>query len=245
MIKWTKYALAALVCGLAASAQAADIFYYANPDPTTVDGSVVPGFQPWIRDGSIAQSSGVTDGTNLAWDVNNTTAGQYEFWKTTPLPAYIAEGNAKGWTYTVRLRLPNLGDAVGGGVETGYYTGTKAWDMAFGTEADGDPIVFLFDNATNPTFTLQGASNTEYHVYSLKYDPVSTTADLFIDGVERISNYTGFTNPNMFILWGDTAVGDTGRGLWNLVEWTAPEPSSAALVTMGIGVLALRRRNRA
>ena len=105
-----------------------------------------------------------------------------------------------GWTLSTRLRVVDTPDAVDFSVSANFNVDTINYGFAFGSEADGDPIVLLttgFDglNAVGPTFTLEG-SGGGYHQYDLVFDPVSGTADLFVDGIERISEYGGYTFVN-------------------------------------------------
>ena len=61
---------------------------------------------------------------------------------------------------------------------------------------DGDPIVELVtDNSQGGiSFVLEG-SGGGYHSYELIYDPLAASADLFVDGIEQISDYTGYIVP--------------------------------------------------
>jgi hypothetical protein len=46
--------------------------------------------------------------------------------------------------------------------------------------------------------------------------------DLFVDGVERISDVSGYGLPNTpGVIFGDTSVADAGHSEFQLVEWTA------------------------
>lgn len=71
--------------------------------------------------------------------------------------------------------------------------------MALGAEADGDPVILLWDGgtgnggskATGISYTLDGGGGG-YHLYALVFDPVTGSVGLFIDGIERLSGYTGF-----------------------------------------------------
>jgi len=72
------------------------------------------------------------------------------------------------------------------------------------------------------SYTLQGAGST-YHSYSLVYDPFEQNADLFIDGIERISNVTGEAQPlaTPFIFWGSGDSISTGNANYATVEFVS------------------------
>ena len=114
-----------------------------------------------------------------------------------------------------------------------YRDGTTSYALAFGTESDGDPIVRAMTGQSGntilgPTFTLQSAGSG-YHLYELIYDPVAGSADLFVDGIERISDFEGLAlvvAPN--VGWGAGSSADVGEGRYNLVQFevtSVPEAS--------------------
>ena len=49
-----------------------------------------------------------------------------------------------------------------------------------------------------------------YHLYELTFAPVAGSADLFIDGVERLSDYVGPATATSRVLWGADTSFDTG-----------------------------------
>ena len=79
------------------------------------------------------------------------------------------------------------------------------------------------------------------------YDPDTGTADLFVDGVEKVSNFAGRDNSSYDlnrILWGANGSASTGHANYNLIELEIlPEPASLAILAAG-GLLVLRRRRR-
>jgi hypothetical protein len=163
------------------------ISYRANRDPELVDGyPTKPGNQFWSPSPyDSALSRVVLDRADVAWDVNS--AGE-ERWALAPTAEDVSRGNSEGWTLKTRVRLPTTGDAPGAGVSVTYSDGAKTWPMMFGTAANGDPIVQV--GQPGDTFTLQGGSGA-FHTYELRYDPASQTADLHVDGEERLSNLGG------------------------------------------------------
>ena len=73
-----------------------------------------------------------------------------------------------GWSLSTTIRMPNASETDDGSPFVLFRDGTTTWDMFFGSEADRDPTVSLYDgggsypNYTGPHFTLQGAGST-YH----------------------------------------------------------------------------------
>jgi hypothetical protein len=79
----------------------------------------------------------------------------------------------------------------------------KRYDMYLGLDSSGDTVVVLPSSvnasgpsqsvvAPGPSYTLVGSGNS-YHTYQLAYDPNTQSADLFVDGIQRIENYLGHT----------------------------------------------------
>jgi hypothetical protein len=94
-----------------------------------------------------------------------------------------------------------------------------------------------------PDFALEGAGDG-YHLYQLRYDPVSASADLFVDGVERLSNYFGVPGINVpRVGWGAGGGPGTGQGNFAAVRFAVvPEPGTAAITCVLLAVGALVRR---
>ena len=70
----------------------------------------------------------------------------------------------------------------------------------------------------------------------MRFDPLSGTADLFVDGIERISDYGGNTinTGSSLVQFGAAQSNSAGHGHYNLVQFsTVPEPSSTVLFLVG------------
>jgi hypothetical protein len=121
--------------------------------------------------------------------------------------------------------------------------------MILGSDSDGDPIVVLGEGANDtsvwgPTFTLQGVGST-YHLYELVYYPEADFANLFVDGTQRLSGYTGVSADTERVFFGSANSYTMGHGNYNLVQWEiVPEPSTLALLSMGALTLAYAWRRR-
>ena len=86
---------------------------------------------------------------------------------------------------------PSIDDDIGFG-------NGRRFDMAIGLNSSGNQVAVLptdlvggynFDTA-GPSYTL---SDDNYHTFQLVYNPASQTADLSIDGIDRITGYAGQT----------------------------------------------------
>ena len=219
-------------------------------DPTTEgwtkgQGSAFPdsGFGPIVNDGG----SGFD-----AWKVDDNSSGFFTtlFYLGFPTDAQIAQGMAFGWKLSWRLRVVDIPDAVNG-VDIEYNDGTTAYTAVFGSDSSGDPIVLLADGTVSggvftggPSYTASGSG---YHLYELIFDPIAGSADLLVDGVERISDYTGHSQAVKRVFWGAGGSITTGQGNWNMVEFAVATPEPATLLLLGTGLAGLgivRRRRK-
>jgi len=186
-----------------------------------------------------------------AWSITDTLTSNGSFlgYSQTPTGDQNLRAATLGWTLRSRLRVANDGDSVSnhGSVAMDYINGSTQFVMAFGSESDGDPIVSLpndpGDQFAGATYTLQGAGSS-YNLFELVFDPNENSADLFVNGIERISDYEGVAISANRVSFGALSSFDTGQGNYNLVEWeigSVPEPSSVVLVLLGSITLLVRR----
>ncbi|MCL4785690.1 MAG: hypothetical protein KJ070_02690 [Verrucomicrobia bacterium] len=66
----------------------------------------------------------------------------------------------------------------------GLYTASQGFEFSFASQADGDPIV---RTGLDPIVTLEGGG-PGYHDYQIVYRAATARVDLWVDGVERVSN---------------------------------------------------------
>ncbi len=241
---------AASLAALTSIAQATSVIQYvANPNPTNFDGyATQPGFQPWTLNltAGTAAGTGVIDGGTPAWETPASPANE-EYWTLAPTGADVALGNTEGWILSGRVRMPDPGLGPWFHTEVSYLDGSKFWAMIFGTDAEGDPIVSVFDGGVGPSWTNQLAGTGAYHLYQVVYNPVALNVDVLVDGVERISNFTGFAiGGSPVVRWGDPSSTE-GHAFYNLVQLEfdpVPEPSVVGLLVAGGALLAGWRRRK-
>ena len=98
-------------------------------------------------------------------------------------------------------------------------------------------------------FEIDGGAG-DYHDYSLVYDPIAGSADLFVDGIERISDYTGTPIAFSRVAWGAGADNGTGEANFQSVTFetdsvAVSEPGALIVFAAGLaGLGVLRRRAR-
>ena len=213
-------------------------------------GSSDPTIQGWteITGSGVTQSPVSNDlGSGIdAWAVDDDSAapGSPVGYTITPSDSQIQAANLSGWTLTARLRVVDANDPVGSSPSVSYADGSTRWEMNFGTQADGDPIVELVDGTpSGPTFVLEGAG-FGHHTYTLIYNPVSQTVDLFVNGLKSISDFSGPSTAAKEIFWGAGADSEVGHGNFSVVRFEIgtiaipiPAMSRWAMVALGCAFL--------
>lgn len=203
----------------------------------------------------VGSSDPVTEGWNLqslagftAGPVLNDSGLGIDSWNTTDVDvggsysyflsaSEIAILNGRRWTLSARLRVNSGIDHISGNTHnsTAMYFQTPGYVFAaeFGKQADGDPVVFLWNDGPTETFTkivLEGVGDT-YHLYEMRYDPAGSTVSLFVDG---ISKYTGYSGLNLnqgyptAVLFGNPSTVGLGSANWNSVTFSIPDGGSSA-----------------
>ncbi len=229
-------ALSSVLC-VSTTAQAHIGGHSGTANPTS------EGFTPAYEFGAFESfDSNDNDSGYAAWQIAKPISSLQKGYEYILNNSEIQETNDIGWFVRARIRVATLDDAPDYSVSVLYSTGLKRFDLVLGSDAAGDPIAKLVDfftgdgqNATGPTFTLNGGGSG-FHVYEMKYDPGCNGIDLFIDGVERMSNFGGNVVfvPSPRLDFGAFGQEGTGDGRYNEVSIAlAPEPSAAALLAMG------------
>jgi hypothetical protein len=128
-------------------------------------GSNDPTTEGWTLLGDNYGSPVTNDlGTGLdAWSIQ--AAPYQNQYRAFPSMAEAAEANTLGWQLTARLRLLHIPDGLDNGVSVEYLSETSRFDMIFGSNSNGDPIVQLWNGEPlrygqgfGPLFTLEGGA---------------------------------------------------------------------------------------
>jgi hypothetical protein len=145
------------------------------------------------------------------------------------------------WILSVDMQVLQSSENSFVGVRTSDYI----YNLWFTAQADGDPVVRAGAFATGPVFALEGAG-AGYHDYQLRYSNAAGNAELWVDGVMRLSGITSSGQSGWSVLqWGE---GQGGPSLshWSSVSFEAiPEPSSLALLPVGLFLILAAKRPRA
>jgi hypothetical protein len=230
-------------------------------DPTTEGFTYIDDFGP-ASTGPVFNDMGYN-----AWAISSassTTQVAYEVAFTSAQNSALA---AQGFTMSLFASVPNgTMNPINGNFyptidDVVDFGSGRRFDLAIGLNANGNPVATLVSSyfggtggagsfyTSGPSYTLTGSGST-YHLYELVYNAATQTADLYIDGVDRISGYTGQTQ---FYDSGGTSFGadNGGQSNNNLFELqvgvAVPEPSTFVLSSVAavvVGTTYTRRRHR-
>jgi len=188
-----------------------------------------------------------------AWQIAGASrSSQFEYRAPGLTSSQKADIASQGFTMTIVARVLQNGlappyqssDPVTIGGATVNYAGVR-WEVDLGINSNGDTVVVLPNTlfaqgpggsvqSFGPSYTLTGSGST-YHTYELHYDPATNQADLSVDGVVEISNYTGETRfyYESALAW---AAHSGGAENFNLVESQigVPEPAAVTLLLFGL-----------
>ena len=201
-----------------------------------------------------------------AWSITGSgQSSQFGYGTAALTTAQLSNIASNGFTLTLveRALLNGLAPAYTssdpatiGGAYVGY-AGVR-WEIELGLNSNGDTVVVLpttLDNggpgesirSFGPSYTLTGSGST-YNTYQLVYNSTTQLADLFVDGKEVLSNYSGDTSfyTNNALKF---SAASGGEGNFNLVQVQTgdaviPEPGSLTLLALGAGVIGIVRRGR-
>jgi hypothetical protein len=179
--------------------------------------------------GDVATGS-IDDNGTAAWFVDDSSTrpyGMYLYYHEMD-NSDVVDGLNRGWSMDVTLRVVDIPDTVDASVLSAVSYNNHIFSLSFGSQADGDPIVRL-GRAGGPEYVLEGAGDG-YHNYSLRYDPEHHNADLFVDGIEVLSDFEGtsYSLSVSRLMWGSLSSFDTGHGNFSDVTFaigTHPPPS--------------------
>ncbi len=237
---------AGLVLGVSQAAIATTVASHLGMNAPSSEGwSKVPGSASGVVEGAL------DDGGTPVWviDDQSNVQGSTLLYTHSVSDPDIALGNAGGWVLRVVLRVPSSDVTDDGSIFAGYRDGATGWQMNWAHDAQGDTVVKLFTDANvfpilGPTATVLGSSS--YNTYELVYDPIAMSADLFINGVERISDYIGLPGGQVGnekqVLFGAGRSAIAGEGRYREVTLSVPEPAALWVVALLALGTAVRRR---
>src|SRR5262245_25732055 len=230
-------------------------------DPTTEGWRYLSQNSPIVGPVTNDQNSGA-DAWSLSFPSNifNTTQGVYVV-ENIPL-ANAALAN--GWELTANLRfavLPHNSqffiNVSFPDFRLGGTYGPSGYGLLFLPNLSrGGVDLFLTSSLTGgaPLFyaglPVQLPNPTAYHLFQIQYDPIAKSADLFVDGSLKFSNFVGEAGNFNHTEWvlgsrpADTSaiVGQVNVSDFQLV--VVPEPSTLTLLALGAAALAASRVHR-
>lgn len=231
------------------------IAHNGSTDPTT------EGFSPFSEVG-VSTTGPVLDDMGLAaWSIAGSAVySQFAYSSGALSASEQADIASQGFVLTLDARVlqglaPAYNDVnpfviAGAALDTG----TTRWEIELGLNSNGDTVVVLPTSigrssggsveAPGPSLTL-GGSGSSYNTYQLVFNPVTQSANLFVDGIERLQDYTG--NPvsvsNGGLFWGAWS---GGQGNFNFVQVASvPEPSTWSMMAVGgVALLGIVHRKK-
>jgi hypothetical protein len=246
------YSLSAGFIGLALTglAHAALSITHAGAVDPTAEGFTVEACCGQSTSGSILNDLG-----HGAWSITGQARSyQFGYYSGTLSPEQKVDIGSQGFILTLEARA-SQGLALT--YDSGSHTtvggaavdmGTLRFEIGLGVDGNGDTVVVLPTSidpfgpdgsirTPGPSYTLTG-SGSSYHTYQLVFNPEARSADLFVDGTERIRGYTGDPSflDNKGLKFGAFSGGQIN---FAQVQLTSPVPEPSVRVMMGLGVLLL------
>lgn len=217
----------------AVASQAAVVFNHS--------GSIDPATEGWTVDNNQAATAAIGSDS---WRLRDTSpSGGWTHYRQVPDAATNVAASTGGWILTTEARFvdntPRPNSA--GAMFADYIAGGAGFAMLFHRESDGDPTVTFGGSS----FTIEGVGELVYNEYSIVFDPGAGSADLFVNGVEQISDVPGTaTVAADRVAWGASGTVTEGVGDFAAVSFeVVPEPSTSALI-VGSALILLRCRRR-
>ncbi len=148
----------------------------------------------------------------FAWQVNASTQRR----------RYRLPGPAAGtsWTLRARMRVVDLGDALDANILLEVANGATRWLAEFGSNANGDTLM-SFSGGGSLALPAVQAARTDYFRIEIAYNHTEASADVFVNDVEQLSNWTGIAGALSRVNFGDGQTSGTGRGRYEDVVFTS------------------------
>jgi hypothetical protein len=254
----TRWITILLGCALALTtiASGATLFQHIGSNNPTTEG--------WTDDNLGSPTTGVFAGPVIndqntgmdAWTLGYPNEEPLRSYEVYPTSAQVTQAATFGWELTADLRiatvpvnsffsvdanlsiLPNI--PITAPQPMGY-------SLVFTGDSEGNVVVSLIGGFTGVGVSFDLQNPTDYHLYQLEYDPVSKTADWFVDGVEEAANMAGSAMGSPRIDWGTNPVAQAnsvaGQVNFNLIRFDiVPEPDSFILLALASAGLLLHCR---
>jgi hypothetical protein len=234
-------ALCALFFLASSPAGATIIAEHSGSTNPATEGFVVP---PGYNSGNGAP---VTNDLGLginAWNVNGSWCCSGEAYDLSS--AQVSTLTTTEWVFSVNMRdlsttTSNTGYGPNsyGGVATTVANGLR-FSIDLHSDGSGGQVLSADPFAAGPTYDIAGLG-TGYALIQIAYDPTTKTADYYVNDVEVISGFAGYSN--YYEPWVSFGAQDSNFNLVELetnapVPGSSPEPSSWTLVASG-GMVAL------
>ena len=180
-----------------------------------------------------------------AWSIddNSTVNGSAIQYSQVPSEAVNLDAATMGWSASITVRLLDSSNSP-----NPMFFDYRNEQLAFGLFFDLDDNLDLTVSILGETLTLEGLGNEQYVTYRLDFDPLSETADLFVNDVERLSDLVGSPSGISRLAWGASGSAPVGHAHFSDVSLTVfsavPEPTSATVILLtALFVMPTRRRH--
>lgn len=198
---------AALILTMATSVQAQIVVSHSGMNDPSMEG--------FTANGTLTNGSGIDDDGTSAWRISSGVAGQELLYDRTLTAQEIADAKTNGYALRTNIRIPTANKGIGSDtIGLWAQLDDDWWLLRFATDASANPTAYIH---SGDSYAVTGSG---YHLYELIYDPANQNADLFIDGIERLSDQSPGENPGSVFRFGDGDGSNTGAEImYNRVEF--------------------------
>lgn len=220
---------------------------------TSMTGASSPAGQGWTAQSGVLSGGTVSDLGETAWRM--TGNGCCGYWSSALTSQQWTDAFTLGWTFRGLARVSSGTNSSG----VGYFMldtplTYNRYDIIFGFDGvNGFAGLSAHTDSANPLLKYTFSDNL-YHLLEMRYDPGTQSASLYVDGVLRLSGYTGHqmfreNHGPSFGVSGNTVQANFVSVAFDInypapppAGTDTPEPSAAWLLAGGLLLLVLRRR---